>query len=478
MNQSVSPLQEGNWKSKKDSVSPAVQQESGDQESDVEKERELVSEVVSGDVPQEENAKPVKSGSSTEGLDDIGNEQKKKYKYRAIDRDGKQVDGELSAASKDEVAGFLHGRGMTVLEVRENIGFNIKELGSIQIGGVPLGEKVIFMKQFATMTSAGLPLVTALSTLVSQIKNAYFRTQLDKVLSDVENGMKLSLAFKRRAKMFSEIELNLISAGEESGNLVEMLRKIADNAEKTKEFRGKVRGALIYPAVIVSAVVGVAVLLMLFMIPAVSDLFEDFDTELPIYTRIMIWLSDFMVNYWWAILIFIISTSIGFFWYRTTPSGRLVTDKVFLRIPVFGQLLQKIQTAELSRLLAMLMQSGIPILTSLDITASALSNIHFSNALRTASSQVEKGIPLAVPFSKSEVIPVLMVKMVATGEETGNLDKVLGDVAHFYQTEADEMTDNLTKLLEPFILILVAGMVGVLALAIYGPIFQLAQVIA
>ena len=400
------------------------------------------------------------------------------YEYSAVDNAGKTVRGDYEAANRNEVVDFLHEKGLVVVHIDEKVKFGIKELAKVQIGGIPLTNKVVFSKQLATMLSAGLPLLQALDVLASQEKNAGFRTALEDVVRLVEGGSNLSKALAKQKGVYTDVELNLIAAGEQSGNLVEMIQRVADNLEKQKDFNAKLKGAMIYPAIIFVAIVVVVTLLMIFMVPAVEDLYEDFGGELPWITKLMVSISNFIISYWWGLVIMLVAGGISLRYYQSTPSGKEVFDRFFLTMPIFGQLVTKMQIAEFSRLLAMLMKSGISIIDALNIVGKALPNVHFKKALHEAAKEVEKGVPLAVPISKNEDFPLIVSRIIATGESTGNLDKVLEDISKFYQTEVDNMTSNLTKMLEPVILLVVGGIVALLALVVYMPIYGLANIIA
>jgi type IV pilus assembly protein PilC len=216
---------------------------------------------------------------------------------------------------------------------------------------------------------------------------------------------------------------------------------------------------------------------MLFMVPSIKVLYDDFDADLPAATMIVVNISNFFVSFWWALAIVAVAAVIGAIYYRSTPTGREVFDRGLLLMPIFGKLIQKSHVAEFARLLSMLLQSGLPIISALQIVSNALSNVHFKKAIVAAAREVEKGVPLAVPISKSEEFPMIVSRIIATGENTGNLDKVLADIAGFYQAEVDEMTNNLTKLMEPIILVVVGGLIAFLAIVVYAPIYQLADVI-
>jgi type IV pilus assembly protein PilC len=400
------------------------------------------------------------------------------YEYAAVDNSGKSIKGDYEAKNRNEVVDFLHEKNLVVLHIDEKVKFGLKDIMKIQIGGIPLTNKVVFSKQLATMLSAGLPLLQALEVLSSQEKNAALKKALDNIVSLVEGGSKLSKAFARQKGVYSAVELNLIAAGEESGNLVEMIQKIADNMEKQKDFKAKLQGAMIYPAIIFVAIIVVVILLMIFMVPAVEELYQDFGSELPWITQFVVNISNFFISFWWALLFVVVAGVISVRYYYSTPPGKEVIDRFLLSMPIFGKLTTKMQIAEFARLLSMLLKSGIPIIDALNIVAGALPNVHYKKALKEIALEVEKGIPLAVPISKNEDFPLIVSRIIATGENTGNLDKVLEDLAKYYQTEVDNITANLTKLMEPVILLIVGGVVAFLALVVYMPIYQLADVIA
>jgi type IV pilus assembly protein PilC len=399
------------------------------------------------------------------------------YEYIAVDNTGKNIRGTYEAKTRTEVVDFLHQKNLVVVHVDESVKKGLKDIFNFQIGGIPLPVKVVFAKQLATMLSAGLPLLQALEVLATQEKNTAFKTALERVSHLVEGGSKLSLALSKQQGVFTDVELNLIAAGEESGNMVEMIQKVAENLEKQKDFQSKIRGAMIYPAIIFFAVVVVVILLMMFMVPAVSTLYEDFGGKLPWITLIVVNISNFFVKFWWALVILVIAAVISYKYYSSTPSGREVVDRILLRMPIFGNLTKKSQLAEFSRLLSMLLKSGISIIDALHIVGNALPNVHYKRALRIAADEVEKGVPLAVPIAKNEDFPMIVSRIIATGEATGNLDKVLEDISRYYQTEVDDLTNNLTKLMEPIILLVVGGVVAFLALVVYVPIYNLASVV-
>ena len=404
----------------------------------------------------------------------------KKFKYVATDKQNQQVQGTYKAENSEQVSDYLRSRDLFVISINQDLGLDVKNLSDIQIGGISLKDRMLIVKQLSTMLRAGLPVVQALDILGKQVDNRSLQDQIHMVQKEVEGGSTLANSFKK-AKIFSEIQLNLLAAGEKSGNLVEVIARIAEDMEKSNELRGKIRGAMIYPAIVFIAIFVVIGILMVFMIPTVENLYADFDAsdQMPGITKFLIGVSNFVSNPigLLVIAIVVIVSFVSFTSYSKTEKGKIVIGRLTLKMPVFGQIIAKMHLAQFGRLLSMLMVSGVSIIDALDIVSRAMSNPIFSTAVRSTISEVSKGVPLAVPLANSGQFPLIYTRMVSTGEQTGNLDKVLADMGSFYEAEVNELTDNLTKLMEPMILLLVGGMVGFLAVAVYLPIYQIGNVI-
>ncbi len=401
------------------------------------------------------------------------------FRYVATDSKGRKIEGKREAASREDVAAFLQERNMTVISIEDTLGLDWQQISSFQIGGVPLAERVVFVKQLSTMLKTGLPIIQALTILIEQTENVSLKNKLQRVYQDVASGIPLSEAFRKEDTIFNEVQINLIIAGEKSGNLNEMMSKIAVDLEKSKDLRSKVVGALIYPIILLIVLVAVVAVMLIFMIPSVEALYEDFGAaELPWITQFLVSLSDFVTSPSGAFSIVggFVFIFFSFRYYYSTQQGRRQIDKLLLKVPIFGPLQQKVNLAEFNRLISLLLQSGVSIVEALNIVAKALSNTSFSDLINDAAIQVSKGNSLTLPLSKDEdVFPLMMLKMLATGEETGNLDTVTADMGNYYDKEVDETTKNLTKLMEPLIMVLVGGVVAFLAIAIYLPIYQLGQ---
>ncbi len=401
----------------------------------------------------------------------------KKFKYSARTNDGKELKGSINARDESAVAEILHDRGLVVVDVREVFDFNIEKLSEINIGGVPLKEKVIFMRQMATMVSSGLPLTRALEIMELQSSNPLFRRVIEKVKKDVESGKGLSESFRAQEDIFDEITLNLIEAGESSGKLDDILLKLAVELEERQSLNGKLRGALIYPAIILVVIVGVIALLMFVLVPEMSSIYAEFDADLPWTTNFLISMSNFVTSYWWIILLVLVIAVIGGKAYLDTEKGKRVFHKLLVNLPIVKDVVTKMQIAQFTRVLGLLISSGLPILDALDLTANSLSNTLFKDVVIDAKDEVEKGGSLAIPISRSDYYPLLVSSMIAVGEETGNLDVVLDKIAQYYKEEVNQATQNLSSILEPVFLIIMGGTIGFISLAIYMPMFQLTEVI-
>ncbi|HEX9804168.1 MAG TPA: type II secretion system F family protein [Candidatus Dojkabacteria bacterium] len=404
----------------------------------------------------------------------------KEFSYIAAKKDGTEVKGKKKASEKSEIVQYLHENNLSVISIQESLGFNLSAINEIQIGGIPLKDRMLITKQMATMISAGVPLIQALEVLVSQAQNKKMKRDLESVYSFVKGGMPLSKAFQRSSDIYDELQVSLIEAGEKSGNLVEIFQQISIDLEKRNKLTAKIRGAMIYPIIIFIVIIVVIFVMTFFMVPAIEGLYEDFGVTtdaLPLPTKIMVMVSGFLTNpIGVVVLLFtILATVVGIRGYYSSESGRRVIDKMLLKTPVFGQIIDYAQVVQLTRLLSMLLKSGLSIIDALNTVSKSLGNVHYKEAVNKAVLDVSKGGALSVSFSKSEIIPFILTKMIAIGEETGSLDKMLSDMAAFYEEELNSLTENLTKLMEPIILLIVGGIVAVLALAIYLPIYSISQ---
>jgi type IV pilus assembly protein PilC len=395
------------------------------------------------------------------------------FLYKVI-KDGKLVKGEVEAKDKKEVAMILQKENFEIVSIHRKSFLNSPSSFNINIGGIPSKEKTIFLRQLAYMIQAGLPINQALETLSSQIKNVRFKHVISRIQKDVQEGSSLSQAIGKHDKVFDKVIINLVKAGEESGNLDQVLDRLAFDYEKKQEFVGKVKGAFIYPIVIIVIIIAVVALIMIVMIPSIRGLYKDFGKkELPWITTIMIKASDFLVSYWWATIIFIIILVISFQYYKKTPGGKLVVDSIVLKVPIFGKLIKLSQIAEFARTLSMLLKSGVPIINAVNLVGDSLSNQVFVNEVLAASKRLEKGVVLSQSISRDSPFTTMVFQMLSVGEQTGKTDSTLGKLADYYEKEVDQLTNNLTRLLEPIILVFMGLIILFIALAIYLPVYSL-----
>lgn len=403
-------------------------------------------------------------------------EEKKLYEYVAVGKDGNRTKGSMTALNKEEVVTQLFQKGLSPVSVDEvSKLFALDRLKEVNIGGVPLKDKMIFLKQFSIMLNAGLSITRALEVLSMQTTNPRFKVVLKEVLKSVSGGVQLSDSFAKYPDVFDSIAINLIKAGEQSGNLGLILRKLSREYEQKNALKSKVTSALAYPAVLTVVMIGVVVFLLAIVVPQLEDAFKSFGAELPWITKAVIGLSKLITNYWYLVLLVLIGGAVGIKYFVSTPEGRRVWDKILITVPIFGPLFVKIQVATFSRVLYLLISSGVPILQTLELTEATLSNIWFKDEVISMRDQVKRGVSIAVPLLQSPYFPSIVGYMVNVGQETGQLDTVLRKVAKYYDLEIKTATSTLSSLLEPILLVVMGGVVGVIVAAIYYPMFQLTQ---
>jgi type IV pilus assembly protein PilC len=395
------------------------------------------------------------------------------YLYKARALNGESTQGELNAASEADVVGHLRKRRMVVVSVREKP----KEV-SISFGKrVKTKDLVHFTRQFATMINAGLPLVQSLDILASQQPKPKVSAKVRAVLAEVEAGSTLADAMRRHRDFFSEIYVNMVAAGEAGGILDTILLRLAEYLETADKLRRKVRGAMFYPLTVMSfAVIAIAVLLM-FVIPTFAEFFSSAGVALPLPTRIVMGLSNFLLGYWWAIIAFLVIGYYAFRAYHRSPQGKFVTDRFLLRVPILGQVLRKAAIARFSRTLGTLVQSGVPILEGLEITARTAGNKVIENAVMESRASIAGGETIAEPLKKSDVFPPMVVQMINVGEQTGGLDDMLAKIADFYEEEVDSAVQALTSVIEPVMIVFLGAIVGGMVVAMYLPIFDIIQTV-
>jgi type IV pilus assembly protein PilC len=338
-------------------------------------------------------------------------------------------------------------------------------------------EIVIFTRQFSTMINAGLPLVQCLDILSSQQSNPSFKKVTSQIKGDVEGGSTFADALSKHPKIFDGLYVNLVAAGEVGGVLDTVLNRLAVYMEKNEALKNKVKSAMTYPIIVLCVAFGVVAILMIFVIPTFSDMFKQFGSALPAPTQMVVNLSAFFRNFWWAMIGFIAALFFGFKWIRTQEKGRFYTDKMMLRLPVFGQLIRKVAVAKFTRTLGTMISSGVPIMDGLEITSRTAGNMIIENAIRTVRTAISEGRTMSEPLEQTGLFPGMVVQMIAVGEATGAMDQMLGKIADFYDEEVDTAVEALTSALEPMLMVFLGGIIGFVVVAMYLPIFKMASAI-
>jgi type IV pilus assembly protein PilC len=394
------------------------------------------------------------------------------FEYTARNTTNGQIQkGQLEVASRDEVSSYLRKNRLILVSVREapkkiNISF-----GGVQ--RIKTRDIVIFTRQFATMINAGLPLVQSLNILAQQTENKALAEVTKAVVYDVESGNTLADAFAKHPRAFSDLYVNMVAAGEAGGILDTILQRLATFLEKNDALVRKVKGAMVYPAVIMSvAVIAIAVLLI-FVIPVFQEMFASVNMALPLPTRIVIGLSEFVTTKWWLIIALIGGAVFAIRRYYGTLNGRKQIDAALLRAPVLGDLLRKSAVSRFTRTLGTLISSGVSILEGLEITAKTAGNMVIHDAVMASRQSIAGGETIAAPLEKSKVFPPMVISMIAVGEQTGGLDEMLSKIADFYDEEVDVAVSALLSLMEPIMIVILGVVVGGMVVAMYLPIFDM-----
>jgi type IV pilus assembly protein PilC len=395
------------------------------------------------------------------------------YKWVAETRKGRTLKGELEAANEKIAQIQLKRRNLTIKKIKlkpkdvfENIAFLQPKITSKDI--------VIFTRQFSTMIDAGLPLVQGLNILAEQTENKTFKIVLEQINKDVEGGSSLAEALKKHPKVFDNLFVNLVAAGELGGILDTILQRLANYIEKAEKLKSQIKGALTYPIVVVAIAILVISVILIFVIPVFEDMFSGMGAALPAPTQLVVNMSRFLKgNIHYLIGLFIVA---GFLFkkYRNSTGGRKTTDALALKLPVFGPLLKKVAVARFTRTLGTMISSGVPILDALEIVAKTSGNVVLEEVIFEVRSSIAEGQTIAEPLAEAEIFPSMVVQMISVGEATGALDNMLGKIADFYDDEVDAAVDALTSMLEPLLMLFLGGSIGGLVIAMYLPIFKMA----
>jgi len=389
---------------------------------------------------------------------------------------GESQAGEVTFERQEEAVDFLRKKRIMVTSLKEKSkGLKFAMPGA---GSVSTKEMAIFTRQFATMISAGLPLVQCLDILAAQTSNPAFAKVIADVTREVESGSTLADALGKHKRTFDDLFRNMIQAGEAGGILDDILLRLAQYIEKADALKRKIQGAMIYPAVVLCVALGATAFMLIFIIPTFAKMFTDFGGELPLPTAIVLQMSNLLRAWWWAAAIAIVGAVVGIQkWYKT-DLGQKKIDQFLLKMPVLGDVLLKGSVARFTRTLGTLISSGVPILSGLEITARTSGNRVISDAILQARAAIREGETVGAPLKASNVFPPMVVQMISVGEQTGALDEMLTKIAVFYEAEVDQAVDNLTSVIEPVMIVLMGGIVGGMVVAMYLPMFKLISVVS
>lgn len=400
------------------------------------------------------------------------------FAYVGRTKSGAVRKGELVAKTRDEAVEILRKQSVVVTSLQEKAG---KAAFSFSIGG-GISEKdlVVFTRQFGTMINAGLPLVQCLDILATQSENAVLKKAVGEIKNDVESGSTFSDALRKHPKIFDDLYVNMVHAGEVGGLLDTIMSRLSKHIEKAMKLKGQIKSAMVYPSAIIGIAAIVITVLMIWVIPVFEKMFKEMSggtMALPGPTQLVIDMSNFVQASWYVIVAAIVGVVVAVKKYYATAQGRLAIDKSLLKLPIFGSLILKASVAKFTRTLGTLLSSGVPLLEALTICAKTAGNKVVEGALLEAKVSISGGKTIADPLAKSATFPKMVTHMIAVGESTGALDNMLGKIADFYEDEVDEAVANLTALLEPMMMVFLGVTVGFIVVAMYLPIFTMASAI-
>jgi type IV pilus assembly protein PilC len=401
------------------------------------------------------------------------------FHYKALNREGSSYEGTMEAADRFAVYKKIRESGDSVIFATEersrtarlfsNLGFSSK---------VKQHDKIIFARNLAAMIEAGLPVTRALAVMEKQAKQRALKTTLKDLIDDVTKGKSLSESMKSKAATFSPLMISMVKAGEESGNLAGSLKVVALQMDKAYTLAKKVRGALMYPAVIVVIMIGIATLLLIFMVPTLTATFKGLGIELPVATRAVIAVSDFLREQWYIALAGLVGLIVSFVGFWKSAPGKRFFDSVFLRIPLIGGIVKEVNAARTTRTLSSLLSSGVDVVVALGVTADVLQNGYYKTVVSEAQQAIQKGDPMSMVFIKHErLYPIFVGEMMSVGEETGKMADMLLGVAEFYEQEVDQKTKDMSTLIEPFLMVLMGIAVGFFAISMLAPTYSLVDAI-
>ncbi|SEV94365.1 type II secretion system F family protein [[Clostridium] fimetarium] len=397
------------------------------------------------------------------------------FSYTAVAATGKEKKGSIEAENRDEAARQLKTEGYTPIVIKSQ-NFLDKDLSlsfGLGVKKVKTRDLSVFCRQFSSILKAGVSVISALEMLSEQTENKSLRQALKNVQSNVEKGENLADAMRLEGNVFPPLLINMISAGESSGSLEISIERMAIQFEKDAKLKGMVKKAMMYPMVLCFVAIGVVIVMMAFVIPSFMKMFEDMEESMPPFTQFVINMSNFITQKWYLLIAIVVAVVVGYNTYAKTDNGLHTIASIKLKIPVFGTLVTKTACARFSRTFGTLLAAGMPMIDALDITAKTMDNVKFKEALMKVKSGVGLGLSLSTQLRASNLFPSMVIHMTNIGEETGNLEEMLNNVANYYDEEVEITTQQVTALMEPMIILVMAAIVCGLIMAIYSPMIQL-----
>lgn len=399
------------------------------------------------------------------------------FSYKARNREAAIQTGELDAKNRTELSALLKEKKLTLLsaeEIKTKKEFKIPGLGQ----KVGLVDKMLFTRNLAVMLRSGLAFARALSILSEQTKSKYFKEVLKNVGEDVQKGSALADSLAKYPKVFNQLFVSMVRVGETGGNLEEVLDMLSIQLKKDHDITSKVRGAMMYPCVIITAMAGIGILMMVFVFPSLLNMFAESGAELPFLTRVLISISQLLQTQGPLLLVGFIALVIAFLKVIKTPAGKKAFDGVLLKLPMIGGVIMKVNVARFSRTVSSMVSSGVSIVQALDTVSNTLGNYYYSRSAKDACMKVQKGLNLSeVVAEYGNLYPSMMIHMIEVGEETGSMETTLKQVAEFYEEEVDQFTSNLSSVIEPILMLLMGGAVGLFALAVIQPMYSIMETI-
>ncbi len=397
------------------------------------------------------------------------------YLFEAKTLSGEKIAGSMEAASMKDALEMLKQQNYSPMSLEKKR----TPLDSIMniLNRVSVSDLAVFARQLAIMVEAGFPLIQAIKTSVNQTRNENLKETLALMAVDLESGLSLSMSAAKHPEVFSRFVVNMLRSGEETGQLNKVLREVADELEKQKGYQSKINSVLMYPIFVLVMMIAAGIVVMVYVIPQLRSLFDDMGAELPLATKVLIWVSDFLFNYWYVVIIAITLVVVAIVSFLRSDFGREWKDRYELKVPVIGKLVLMSSMMRFSRTFGMLVEGGVAILDAIEITAGVMENSVFKKSIRDCSVYVEKGIPFSSPLKRNPLFPVVVGQMVSVGEQSGQLAKAMENLSKYFEEETDNMIKGVFSLFEPLMLVIVGLAVAGLVFAVLLPVFQASQVL-